>query len=270
MTATKTKKIAFTIKKLPHWIARFDAFELDIGIKIRNDESDRYYQIYEVKILPPKDIEGLYDSYCGEYDLDSYEEEMSEDKYQKLTEYCQSKAIGTMRIVRYAAYHYEKNAGSLIAYTDGEDENLGRVPLYFADWETRQQQCLGRAEDIKLYKLNNKGEIKPGNLIQGEDPASLIELNYVTQIWHIDNCTIEKDYRGYDLGIKAISRFLKIFALGTDAVSTIPMPPDAKKIDQRAKRDVQKTSSLLRKYWQKLKLNYYSPDQNILWGYVEE
>ena len=263
---SSTEKFLLSIKTLPYWVSKNNHFYLDVNVKTSLiHDSDRCYLTYDIKIQ----VSDL------EYLREVWDEIETEQEYQELDKFIENNPIGNLKVIRYNAspYVYDDEDGiiDLLNYTDGVDFNLGRVPLYFTPPELRLAYSKGlmvlasEPRFSQIYELDCRGEIIPDSF-KDFSPSNFIEGNY---IWYIDNCKINHIYRGYNLGLKAISKFVETFVQGGDIVTTVPSPIDGSNIDQRKERDWDKTSELLRRYWRKLGLRFYCPHSNILWGYAE-
>lgn len=266
---SSTEKFLSSIKTLPYWVAKNNHFYLDVNVKTSLEhDSDRCYLTYDIKIQV-SDLEFLDEVW------DKIE---TEQEYQELDKFIENNPIGTLKVTRYnvSPYVYQDYDGivDILNHTDGVDFNLGRIPLYFTPPELREAYSKGlmnyRSEPrfSQIYELDRKGEIIPGSY-DDSSPSKLLEEQFVNYIWHLDNCKINHTYRGHNLGLKAISKFVETFIQDGDIVATIPSPIDGSNIDQRKERNWDKTSDLLRRYWRKLGLSFYCPHSNILWGYGE-
>ena len=79
-------------------------------------------------------------------------------------------------------------------------------------------------------------------------------------LFYINHVFIKPEFRGHGYTLEAVALFLELFAKG-EAVSCHPVPMD----DLEKKYSKTKGKLILRKYWSKLGLTYYSKKDNILW-----
>ena len=261
-----TEKPLLSLKTLPHRVAKHNHFYLDVNVKTSLDpNSDRCYLTYNIKIQV-SDLEFLPELWDGIE---------TEAEYQELEEFIETHPIGTLKVIRYNAspFVYDDQDGiiNLLNHTDGVDFNLGRVPLYFTPPELRLAYSKGlmvlpsEPRFSQIYELERRGEIIPDSF-KDFSPSEFIEGHW---IWYLDYCTINHEYRGYNLGLKAIAKFVETFVHCGDVVATVPSPLSASNIDQRKERNWEKTSELLRRYWRKLGLRFYCPHSNVLWDFGE-
>jgi len=79
-------------------------------------------------------------------------------------------------------------------------------------------------------------------------------------LFYIDHIFIAPEFRGHGYALQALALFLELFARG-EVVSCHPAPMD----DLKNKYSKTKGQLIMRKYWSKLGLTYYSKKHNILW-----
>ncbi|MEG3861849.1 hypothetical protein [Microcoleus sp. herbarium12] len=79
-------------------------------------------------------------------------------------------------------------------------------------------------------------------------------------LFYIDYIFIEPEFRGHGYALQALALFLELFARG-EIVSCHPIPMK----DLEGKYSKTKGQLIMRKYWSKLGLTYYSKKHNILW-----
>lgn len=79
-------------------------------------------------------------------------------------------------------------------------------------------------------------------------------------LFYIDYIFLEPEFRGHGYALQALALFLQIFARG-EVVSCHPRPMN----DLEGKYSKTKGQLIMRKYWSKLGLTYYSKKHNILW-----
>lgn len=263
------KPIRLTEDNLGHWISKYEHFYLKIAIAMGRDrELDYYFLQYDVT-LKVSDLETLFNMMEWE-NLPEEEDEYLDAEYEEMERFIEKNPLGKLRIISYNAepltQEYIDPEVGFLSDTDGIDRNLGRVPLYFASTEAKEEYFSKEVSETETFEINRKDQL--GSQMTAS-PNQILEDNMVQRIWHIDNCEIGHAYRGHNLGPKAIAKFLEAFCQGNDVVTAIPMPPKADNIDQRKQRSVEKTADFLRKYWLKLGFKYFSPKPNILWGFAE-
>ncbi len=79
-------------------------------------------------------------------------------------------------------------------------------------------------------------------------------------LFYIHHIFLEPDFRGNGYALQALALFLELFARG-EVVSCHPIPMD----DLESKYSKTKGKLIMRKYWSRLGLTYYSKKYNILW-----
>lgn len=85
-------------------------------------------------------------------------------------------------------------------------------------------------------------------------------IEYNRYLFYVNSVFIEPKYRGQNYGLSALAMFLQSVAWG-EVVGCHPVPTN----DLRDKYPQEKGRYLLRKYWSKVGLDYYSAKHNILW-----
>jgi hypothetical protein len=118
---------------------------------------------------------------------------------------------------------------SLLSVADTLTQELYDVALYFfAD-----EHSLSQAEELSVW-----------------DSRYLI---------YIESVFVEPEYRGNNIGLKAVALFLAGLGEG-NTVTGSPYP-----IGDPGKRTREQTIRALRRYWSKLDITLYSKDYNLIW-----
>ena len=237
-------------KTLPLWIKLYEHFQLKITITTTPDETaDSHWMKYDVEIAIDnmEDLLEIVDTYF-------FPQETKTEDWEKVREIEKNSPIGSMEIYRYNAqnltyYDNEVAALELLEYTDGESENLGRVPLYFAPEKIRKLHygslsiSILPEEDFVSHEIDRRGRIKAKEAYPANE---YIDMHNTDWIWHVNSIFINKEFRGYDFGVKAIAKFARLFCKDNDVVSAIPHPIEK---DSPKGRSVGREIELLRTYW---------------------
>lgn len=138
-----------------------------------------------------------------------------------------------------------------------EPIQIGRIEAYRLDLYYDQHEVMIVADQISSDLSYF------ASFLLLEEGQNYLEHN--RYLFYINSVFIKPKYRGRNYGLFALAMFLQGLAWG-EVVACHPAPID----DLRDKYPKDQGKCLLRKYWSKVGLDYYSEKHNILWTPVWE
>jgi hypothetical protein len=284
----RSQLILATRECLPD-IAKNNWFKLKCSVEISGNlgSNDRYFSTHYIKIIA--DIPDYYldEDYYLEEDPEDAPFEFAKSNFgnlqqfnEKLYEFLNGYEIGSIRIIQFNTvegwyYEDEEEMQEMLSVADGESQEFYNIIHYFCPAEVKNElwQGLFQHQESNFFEVDHRGKI----LYQASTSPYEKLAGTTENIWHISFCGIDKLFRGYDLGVKALLQFFEIFGCSSDIIACVPYPPsdeaeeynghpEESQKSKKAKRSPEKTALLLRRYWLKLGLRFFNEKYNILWG----